>query len=408
MRKTWIVLPAAALAAGLILPAAGSVTPASAAARQTSLSLSLSDAAGNAPMAGARVVVFLVRPAPRLHARVSLPRLAAGVANSSGKITLALNTSVLKPSDLGDSLAGGDTFNTLIFAWNQAGYYSITNQIAAEKQALPVHLRAGTDPATGRPSRWPAARVKAMDKFFSKSDKPAEQTAIGDEYRYSPITPLTSAPGLHTVLAYTFTSSVTRQSDFSLATTASGAWGLSGNQQEQTDRSVSTGITVPVKGGYHRWAWADYYFVEYAIAVVHGGYVEWEPDHFQGTVADYNPNKKKVNGVKTIIGHLNWKMPAFQRGPGGNWEVKITPDSLPFARSMGTREENAVGFNFSVGTEAVHAQTLMTYGSITTVTWSYRKGVCPKGYTRVIYAYHTDPVAAGRDEAGCERNRLVG
>lgn len=65
------------------------------------------------------------------------------------------------------------------------------------------------------------------------------QTPIASKYRYSPITPLNSAPGLKVVLSYTFTRSEAKQSEFELPTTEFGGVTLTQNQTEERDRTVS-------------------------------------------------------------------------------------------------------------------------------------------------------------------------
>ncbi len=400
MRRTPLVVSALSVLALSLVTGSQAL----AAGPQTTVSLNLMNAAETAPMASAHVVVFLVRPAAGLHDKVTLPQIASGQASSSGSVSMTVSTAKIEPSDTG----GSGKFNSLIIAWDQNGEYDVTDQIITEGNGLSLNLRALRD-AAGRPALWPAAQVQALDSDFSKGDVPAEQTAIADTYRYSPITPLNSAPGLHAVLSYTYSTSVQRQSDFELPTDAGDVLGLTDNQIEQTDRSVSSGWTAS-KGEYHRWIWADYYFVEYAIAVVKGGWIQWEPDHFQGTVTDSNPNKAPKH--KKAIGKLNFYVSRVNCGPGHNWCVKITSNSLPWSRSTGQDEENDLGANFTLGGikgvigPTLSLEDLTTYGSITSVTWSYEKG-CPKGDTRIVYGYHNDPVAAGRVLAACAPNKDV-
>jgi hypothetical protein len=143
-----------------------------------------------------------------------------------------------------------------------------------------------------------------------------------------------------------------------------------------------------------------------------GNYYQWEPDRFQGTVTDDNTDVKKVNHKKSVIGELNFAEAPFYRGPGGNWEVIIGPHTPPWTRAVGQDEENEIGYNFTLGDVGnwpggnFIMQDLMTYGSITSVTWAYNAG-CPKDHTRVLYGYHTDPVEAGRVLSGCEKTKAV-
>jgi hypothetical protein len=45
-------------------------------------------------------------------------------------------------------------------------------------------------------------------------------------------------------------------------------------------------------------------------------------------------------------------------------------------------------------------EDLTTYGSITSVTWTYRKG-CRRGYVRVVWGARDDPVDASRVMSSC-------
>jgi hypothetical protein len=92
--------------------------------------------------------------------------------------------------------------------------------------------------------------------------------------------------------------------------------------------------------------------------------------------------------------------------------VKIKPFSEPWTRSTGTRQENDLGVDFTMGPlpegdigTSIHLEDLMTYASITSVTWTYIKG-CPDGDTRVAWGQHTDPVQATRVMASCVPNRI--
>jgi hypothetical protein len=378
---------------------------ASAAAPSTMVSLTLMSARNSAPMAGAHVVVFFMQPGKGMGVKTTLPQLGLGTANSSGAASFSLNTAAVPTADLGSvGPDKSDAFNATIMAWDSSRQYNITQAVIREGQTFSYRATAGINPATGKPALLSAAWAKSLNKAFNAGAIPAEQTEIAHVYRYSPITPLNSASGLHTTLSYTYETSVAKQSEFELPSTQYGGISLTDNQLEETDRTVMTGIKE--KDNYHRWIWANYYFIDYAIAVVHGGWIQWEPDHFQGTVTDNNPNKHKKQAKKTI-GKVNYKQPQYRRGPGGSWAVPILPTSLPFTRSNGTRQENTLGIDFTLGSLPAHIsggdlklQDLMTYASITSVTWTYIRG-CPKRHTRVVFGPGTDPVAAGRVMAAC-------
>jgi len=176
---------------------------------------------------------------------------------------------------------------------------------------------------------------------------------------------------------------------------------------EEKDRTVHTGIKE--NGSYHRWVWAQYYFTYYLVCICGDRstltYHQWQPDHFQGTVADYNPNVPK--GRKHPVGHLAFKQPRYNKGPNGAWAVRIFANSVPWVRDNGTRQENEVGIGFSLGSlphgisgGSISLEDLTTYGSITSVTWTYRKG-CRRGDVRVVWGRHDDPVNASRVMSSC-------
>jgi len=390
------------------LLAFGLTGSASAAAPSTVVSMTVMNAANTAPMAGAHVVVFFMPPPKGQGVKQVLPQVGLGTTNANGTASLTLNTNAVPNADLGS--VGPNTsnaFNATIMAWDSSRQYSITQAIIQEGQTFSYRATAGTNPATGKPALLSAAWAQSLNKAVKSGAVPAEQTQIAHTYRYSPITPVNTAPGLRAVLSYTYDTSVARQSEFELPTTEYGGLSLTSNQLEANDRTTRTGLTF--NKPFHKWVWADYYFVDEAIAVVHGGWIQWEPDHFQGTVAVKNPNKHKKQAKKPI-GVVGYKQPRYRRGPGGNWAVPIRPSSLPFERSNGKRQENTLGINFTLGSLPAHIaggdmklQDLTTYASVTDVTWYYKRG-CPRGKTRVVYGPGTDPVAAGRVMAACVPN----
>jgi len=114
-----------------------------------------------------------------------------------------------------------------------------------------------------------------------------------------------------------------------------------------------------------------------------------------------------LKGRKNAVGHLAFKQPRYNRGPNGAWAVQIFSNSLPWERDNGTRQENDVSLGFSLGSlphgisgGSISLEDLTTYGSITSVTWTYRKG-CKRGDVRVVWGVHDDPVDATRVMASC-------
>lgn len=389
----------------------GLTASASASASQTLVSMTLMNAANTAPMAGAHVAVFFMPPpGTRNGVKTTLPQIGLGTANHEGDASLSLNTTAVPAADLGSTgPAASNAFNATILAWDSARQYSVTQAIIHEGQTFSFRATAGTDRATRKPALMSSGWAASLDKAFGTGTIVAIEETVANTYRYSPITPLNTAPGLRATLAYTYDQSVTKQSEFELPTTEYGPLSLTSNQLEETDRTVHTGIKESKP--FHKWIWADYYFVEELLGFAHGGgYIQWQPDHFQGTVAVRNPDKYKKQ-AKKAIGIVDYKQPRYRRGPGGSWAVPIRPSSLPWERSTGTRQENTLGIDFTLGSLPAHVQggavkleDLMTYGSITDVTWYYKSG-CPRGDTRVVYGPGTDPVAAGRVSAACVPNR---
>src|SRR5271165_996754 len=233
----------ATLGAATLLPVLLAAS-ASASAPSTTVSMTYMNAAKTAPMAGADAVVFFMQPGNgRLHNKTTLPQIGSGMADSNGDVNITLDTSAVPKSALDDVGTGSDAFNATIFAWDSAGQYNITQAVIQEGHTFSYQASAGIDTITGHPALLSARAVAFLDKELSAGKGiPATQTQEGDTYRYSPITPLNSAPGLHAELRYTYTSSVTKQSEFELPTTEYLNLGLSDNQVEETDRTVNTGI----------------------------------------------------------------------------------------------------------------------------------------------------------------------
>lgn len=379
--------------------------------RSTVLSMTLMNAAGSAPMVGARVVVFFMPPSDGRSSLRKLPQIGAAIADSSGSVQFTLDTSKVPRTDLGDVGTGNDAFNATIMAWDTARQYNITQAIIQEGHTLTYQAKAGTDPSTGRAALLTAADVAGMDSDFASGAVPLAERPLYHRYRYALVTPLNVGPGLHGVLAYTYNKSTAKQSEFELPTTEYGGVTLTQNQMEEKDRTVHTGIKQ--NGSYHRWVWAEYYFIYYVVCICGDRstltFHQWQPDHFQGTIADDNPNVPK--GRKKPVGRLAFKQPRYSKGPAGGWAVEIRSNSLPFERDNGTRQENEVGLGFSLGGlphgisgGSLSLQDVTTYGSVTSVSWSYRKG-CRRGDVRVVWGVHDDPVHAPRVMSSCVPRR---
>lgn len=167
-----------------------------------------------------------------------------------------------------------------------------------------------------------------LDSEFGVGTIAMTKTRVYNRYRYSPITPLNDAVGLHAQLKYTYSTStgVAKQAKFDLPTTAYGGLTLTGGQLEETDRGASNGIQKD--GKYNRWIWANYQpiYYQYIIGGRYGYEYQWEPDHWAGQITDSNPNAPP--GSSTPIGQKGFGQPAFNAGPGGSWPSKSSPTAF--------------------------------------------------------------------------------
>jgi hypothetical protein len=393
-----------AACAAVILPlaAAGPASGSRAAPRPTTLALTVRQPGGHGPMRGALISVFWNPPGT--GRTTALRPVGTGTAGRDGQLRLKLDTARIEAGDLGDIGAGGiNAFNAEIFAFDAAGQYSITQVIIPEHQVS----RASANPATGHPARMTAAAVRADTRQFAGSGLTLNKTKVASIYRYVPVGPLNSARGLRAVLNFGVSGSDQRQSEFELPTTEYGGVTLTGDQLEEEGRAIGTGVHV--QGNYHAWTWADYYFVYYRYSGIGIPYAQWEPDHFQGTVAVDNPECCRA-GTHRVIGHLTFSQPSYRRGPGGNWAVVIHRANGSETRGGGA-EQNSLGATFTMGPVPhgtvgawIPIRDKLLFGDITTITWSYAKG-CPAGRSRVLWGQGIGPLQARQVMASCVLNR---
>ena len=102
----------------------------------------------------------------------------------------------------------------------------LTGSGIQEGHAFSYRASAGIDTITGQPALLPARAVAVLDGDFAHGLVPATQVQVDDRYRYSQITPLNDAPGLHATLTYTYATSDTKQSQLQLPTTQYGGVSL--------------------------------------------------------------------------------------------------------------------------------------------------------------------------------------
>lgn len=113
-------------------------------------------------------------------------------------------------------------------------------------------------------------------------------------------------------------------------------------------------------GDVHKYVWANYKWVEYAFGCAHcNPWWEWHLNHFQGH------------------------------------QVELTRARSPWIRNSGQLQ--TYGFTLSFA-DYLSLQDLATYGSITSMTYSYQSGCSGK---RLLWGNGTDPASAPIGQASC-------
>jgi hypothetical protein len=331
--------------------------------------------------------------------------MGSAETNSAGRFSVVLDTSMVPRSHLADVGNGPDAFNTLIFGIAPSRQIVLWHEILQLGRATAGDASAIVNLATGAPE---LAEPNPTHRVRVAGDQ------IASHYRYVPVLAYNNAPGMHTVFHYTFDASTGMQTmaGTAVATSDGGGFGpfsFNGNSAESTDRSVSR--DVPVKGEFHRIIWADYKWVETAMEGCNKfGCVfshEWDIDHFQGTLAVYNPNKECVKFRrphhrgrclrKKTIGRVTYHTPKFTPCSQGHCFTKLTPFFPDFMRSMVNTHSYSWQLDVA-GFLGLGAQS--AYGSITYVDWNYAKG-CNR--TRVLWGHNFTPPTAPILQASCRR-----
>jgi hypothetical protein len=317
---------------------------------------------------GADVAVFydLTNPPDDYNA----PVMATGTTDSSGHITMTLNTSMI--TDLGDDGDGNqDAFNADVIATWGTGL----GMGVAQEQVMTLgtinQLQLSPDPAsvvTTNPTQQPG------------ETKHHEDTA----YSYVPVLAENSGSGMKVQLQMTYTTSTDIQTKVQGAVSFDGTAPFSAAAFVEEEKGRE--YTTPFYGSdsYHRWVWASYRFWKwhYKICNQHAcandGH-RWVPHDWTGDLTDDNPNPS-CNGCAKV-GHKEYNVPPYTTNV--NYTVLIDPVHQKSAE----RHQNIInsqGFELDfAGFVGVKAKA--TYGSITWVKWTALSSGCSSPQSRLLW-----------------------
>jgi hypothetical protein len=382
-----------------MLPAGLAVAarPALAAGSGTTLTLTLTRADGITPMAGAHVAVFYM-PFNPPDSGYDLPLMATSTADSTGYLSLALDTSVIPAADLADLGMTGtstvpDAFNVNVSAQDSLGNYAEETDV----------VRLGSD-VTDTVSVNPD--LTASSGVGGATDTLTMTGTTDTKYRYVKIGPETVGNGECDALRYTKTTSTAKQLEVQAAVAngsgTGGPWRVGGYFMEAANR----GATRPWDkcSSYHYWVWVQYAFKlhQYHRCVPRDGchnWHRWEPDHWTLNITDSNPDN---NSDGKNIGKQAYDPPPFDPGPSNAYFVILSTSSDFVYRNGGTREGHSFGLSFA-GFLTVNAKS--TYGTITTMKWTYDTNSnhpgCSAPNKRVIWGEGTDVYKTKIVDASC-------
>lgn len=396
MPRNFLLILAALVPLATVLP----VLPVSAAsaATGTTVSLTLTEPDGSTPMASAPVGIFYVQPSDYEQAdgaAIHFTELGSGTTGADGSVAIALNTSVIAPSNLADIGNGTpDAFNAEIYSLDSSGNRVLTQEVLTLNAGFSVSLTATAGAAPHAPVT--AATISGLNGVV-----------VGHKYRYIPITPLNSGHGIQAVLAYTTDSSTSRQTQVTFAFNDGGAgWSLGGDVLEENSRHVVAPYTL--SGTNHYWMWASYRFVETRVGCGHPTCVyQWNADYFSGNLSLWNPDC--CIGRGSPIGNVQYPVPKFHPGPGNAYWFELSPHNSGWSRDSGTRRQSTAGGTFTFPfASTIGSNSVTTYGSVTSVTYNWiRSGACTSSDTRVIWGYKVDPVAAEIVQANCYPDSIL-
>lgn len=378
----------------------------------TALSMTLYLAGGSKPMSGVAVTVFYFPFDP--PARKFTPQvMAKATTDAAGRFTAGLDTSMVPKTGLADVGTGPGAFNAVVVAVTASGQTVFANRVLQVGRAITSSASAVTNPDTGAAEL--AARVPRPS-----GGPPDWAIPIASHYRYIPVLALNNAGGMSAAFHYTFDRSTAKQTMAGAAVSVNGppalSWGafsVSGSTTESTDREFDRHMYVG--GAYHKFIWANYKWVEYwweTCTAVHAPctqYHEWALDHWQGSFGQYNPNQQCVrfghrHGHRICVKRKTIKVVGYTPPRftycSGNCTTELTRSRPDVTRStVNTHvyafQLDAAGFLW-LGTQAA-------YGSITSVTWTWRKHGCTGGRLRVLWGHDSDPATTPVLQAVCRK-----
>jgi hypothetical protein len=249
MRKTWIVLPAAALAAGLILPASAGAAPAVAAPRVSSgvpVAAGTVTGMSGAAMPGTTVDLYAWPSDAALKAlpagaTVPLTLLATAITNSAGQYTLAVPAAKLQAAAVSDGYANLEIYSPAGEVW----YFPYQTGTLPARPSAPVTVNLGASKAKlscGTAPRGVTYNFTGLKKlrYLEPSWSVAGQGYI--------------VPGIHTrydKLAFEYGQTSSQSQASTLGVGLSGGAGVSvGYTDTGTNVSSSTSkVTFPVSYG---------------------------------------------------------------------------------------------------------------------------------------------------------------
>ena len=347
--------------AALIVPflAFVAAVPAQAAGTQVSVNVTMAD--GFTPMTNAEVDVFYQPPNP--PDTYNSPLMATGTTNSSGSLTLPLDTSMV--SDLGDIGDGNqNAFNAEIIVFGTSGEYADLDTILtlSSTTSTTTSVSLSQDPSVSAP----LFNIPACSPVPCVQDV-KEATA----FNYAPVLAENSGAGMKVHLEYTHTTSLFRQTSANVVVSPTGTapWSAGGTLTEQADRSTSKPWNA--NGSYHYYAWVNYrwYKWKHISCGIHRCSTvnhKWKLNWWTGDITDNNPNPA-CNGCRNSVGQVPYKVPAYTT----NRNYTVPLDAV---HSPSLTRESVISHSYGFQADFagfVSINDTATYGHITSVTWSY-------------------------------------
>ena len=132
-------------------------------------------------------------------------------------------------------------------------------------------------------------------------------------------------------------------------------------------------------------------------------------DHWQGSIGQFNPNYECVRRGHENSHHMrvclkkkqikvaSYKIPSFTYC-GGNCTTQLTETHPDATRSTVNSHE----YDFQLAAAGfLGLDSQAAYGTITSVTWHWRKQGCSAPKSRVLWGHDSDPAVAPVMQASC-------